>query len=271
MEELVIEAGRTERNYWRDIWRFRELLYIFAHRDLLVRYKQTALGIAWALLRPALTMAVFVGFRRITKLSDSVVPDVLVVYAALLPWQFFSNALTESSNSLVGNSNLISKVYFPRLLIPAGAIVTSLVDFGVTFVFLIVLMAWYRFAPGWQFLLLPALTVLTFALSMGAGLLIAALNVEYRDFRYVVPFMLQFGLFVSPVAIETSRIPEKWRFIFSLNPMTGIIDAFRWSVLGGRASFDVSELYMSTCLAVLLLWCGVWYFRRTERNFADII
>ena len=270
-EELVIEAGRAERNYWRDLWRFRELLYFLAYRDILVRYKQTALGVAWALLRPALTMAVFVAFRRMTKITPSDVPDVLLVYSALLPWQFFSTALTESSNSLIGNSNLISKVYFPRLLVPAGAVVTSLVDFAITVGMLAVLMIWYRFPPGWEILLLPALVALTFGLSMGTGLLLAALNVEYRDFRYIVPFIVQFGLFVSPIAIETSKIPAKWRLLLSLNPMTGIIDAFRWSILQGRTDLDRTSLLLSVVITTIFLGVGVWYFRRTERSFADVI
>jgi len=271
VEDLIIEPGRAERNYWRDLWRFRELLYFLAYRDILVRYKQTVLGVAWALIRPALTMAIFVAFRRMTKMPASDVPDVLLVYAALLPWQFFSTALTESSNSLIMNSNLISKIYFPRLLVPAGSVVTSLVDFGITLGFLAVLMLWYGFAPGWQILWLPILTVLTFGLSIGTGLLLAALNVEYRDFRYIVPFVVQFGLFVSPIAIETSKVPAKWRFALLLNPMTGIIDAFRWSILRGRTVLDPVSLCFAVAVTVLFIWWGVWYFRRTERSFADVI
>jgi lipopolysaccharide transport system permease protein len=271
MEELIIEPGRTERNYWRDLWRFRELMYFLAYRDVLVRYKQTVIGIAWALLKPALTMAIFVAFRRMTKLAATNVPDVLLVFSALLPWQFFSTALTEASNSLIGNANLISKVYFPRLLVPAGAVVTSFVDFAVTIGLLTVLMAWYRFAPGWQVLLLPALVLLTFALSVGTGLLLAALNVEYRDFRYIVPFIVQFGLFVSPIAIETSTVPGPWRFALSLNPMTGIIDGFRWAILAGRTPLDPETLSLSAASTLLFLILGIWYFRRTERSFADVI
>ena len=229
IHELIIEPGRGERNYWRDLWRFRELLYFLAYRDLLVRYKQTVIGVAWALLRPALTMMIFVAFRRMTKLAASdVVPDALLVYSALLPWQFFSTALTEASASLIGNANLISKVYFPRLLVPAGAVVTSLVDFGVTLGLLAVLMLWYRFVPGWQILFLPILVVLTFGVSVGTGLLLAALNVEYRDFRYIVPFIVQFGLYISPVGFSSNVVPEEWRLLYSLNPMVGVIDGFRW-------------------------------------------
>lgn len=269
--ELIIEPGRAERNYWRDLWRFRELLYFLAHRDILVRYKQTAIGVAWAVLRPTLTMLVFVAFRRMTNIPSSTVPDALLVYSAVLPWQFFSTSLTEASNSLVGNANLISKVYFPRLLIPASAVVTSLVDFGVTFGLLAVLMLWYAFVPGWQLVFLPFLIFLTFVLSFGAGLFLAALNVKYRDFRYVVPFLVQFGLFVSPIVIETSSVPADWRFAYSMNPMVGIIDAFRWSILGGRTHLEALPLILSVCVSAILLGLGIWYFRRTERSFADVI
>jgi lipopolysaccharide transport system permease protein len=271
IEELIIEPGRAERNYWRDLWRFRELLYFLAYRDILVRYKQTALGVAWALIRPALTMAIFVAFRRMTKISAAEVPDVLLVYSALLPWQFFSTSLTESSNSLIGNANLISKVYFPRLLVPAGAVATSLVDFAITMGMLAVLMIWYRFAPGWQMLLLIPLIALTLGLSLGTGLLLAALNVEYRDFRLIVPFIVQFGLFVSPIAIETSKVPAKWRLALALNPMTGIIDAFRWSILRGKTGLDPMTITLSIVVTSLFVCLGVWYFRRTERSFADVI
>jgi lipopolysaccharide transport system permease protein len=271
VEELILEAGRAERNYWRDLWRFRELLYFLAQRDLLVRYKQTAIGITWVLLRPALTMAIFVAFRRMTRLPSSGVPDPILVFAALLPWQFFSTALTEASGSLIGNANLISKVYFPRMLVPAGAVVTSLVDFGVTLGFLAVLMLGYRFPVGWQIFVLPVFVLLNFALSCGAGLLLAALNVEYRDFRYVVPFIVQFGLFVSPIAFDTRNVPQAWRLIYSLNPMVGIIDSFRWAITGGREPFDPVTLDLSFIMTALFVFLGVWYFRRTERSFADVI
>jgi len=271
LEELIIEPGRSEQNYWRDLWRFRELMYFLAYRDILVRYKQTAIGVIWVLLKPALTMAVFVAFRRMTKLGDAGVPDALLVYSALLPWQFFSSALTEASGSLVGNSNLISKVYFPRLLVPASAVVTSLVDFAVTLGLMVVLMVWYGVRPGWEIFAFPLLVALTFALSFGTGLLLAALNVEYRDFRYIVPFVVQFGLFVSPIAVETSRVPEPWRLALRLNPMTGIIDGFRWSILGGRTPLDSAALGLAVAVTVAFMILGVWYFRRTERGFADVI
>ena len=270
-EETIIEPGRAERNYWRDLWRFRELLYFLAYRDILVRYKQTFIGIAWALLRPALTMLVFVAFRRMTKQVSSGAPDAIFVYAALLPWQFFSMALTEASGSLIGNANLISKIYFPRLLIPAGAVVTSLVDFFVTIGLLGVLLLWYQFSPSWHILLVIPLTLLTFGLSFGIGLFLAALNVEYRDFRYVVPFIVQFGLFVSPIAFPTSSVPANWRLVYSLNPLAGIIDGFRWAILRGITPLDPRMLAISVVMTALFLWFGIWYFRRTERSFADVI
>ena len=271
MEELIIEPGRTERNYWKDLWRFRELLYFLAYRDILVRYKQTVLGVAWALLRPALTTLVFVAYRGMTKMPSAGVPDAIFVYAALIPWQFFSNSLTESSASLIGNTNLIAKVYFPRLLIPAGSVVTSLVDFAITIGLLGALMAWYRFTPDWHMLFLIPLTVLTFALSCGTGLLLSALTVEYRDFRYIVPFIVQFGLFVSPIAFTASSVPEKWRVVFALNPMAGIIDGFRWAILRGQKPLDPVTFGISIGITVLFLWFGIVYFRSTERRFADVI
>ncbi len=271
MEELIIEPGRTERNYWRDIWRFRELLFFLTQRDLLVRYKQTVIGVAWALVRPAIMMVVFVAFRRITKISSSVAPDPILVMSAVLPWQFFASAFSEASNSLIVNANLVSKIYFPRLLVPAGAVLASFVDFAVTLGLLGVLMVWYGFAPGWQIVVLPLLTVLLFGLSVGIGVLLAAVNVQYRDFRYIVPFIVQFGFLVSPVAIETSRVPPAWRLVYSLNPLVGIIDAFRWSIVEGRTPVEPITVGLSVAVTVLLLFFGIWYFRRTERGFADVI
>ena len=268
---IVIEAGRAERHYWADLWRYRELLYILAWRDIAVRYKQTIIGVARALIRPALTMLVFVVFRRMVGIESGSVPDPILVLAAVLPWQFFSSALTESSGSLVGNANLISKVYFPRLLIPGAAVVTSLVDFLSTLGLLAVLMSWYGFAPGWQLLSMPLFVMLAFGLALGLGLFLAALNVEYRDFRYVVPFIVQFGLFISPIAFTTANVPERWRTLYALNPMVGIIDGFRWSILGGRTPLDLQTLGISIGVTASFMLLGVWYFRRMERGFADVI
>jgi lipopolysaccharide transport system permease protein len=266
---LVIAPGTTARNYWRDLWHYRELLYFLAWRDIVVRYKQTAIGIAWALVRPALTMLVFVAFRKLAALPSTTVPAPAFVLAAVLPWQFFASALSESSGSLIGNANLISKVYFPRLIIPAAAVVTSLVDFAVTLGLLALVMAWYGIAPGWQIVALPAFVAMTFGLSLGLGLLLAALNVEYRDFRYVVPFIVQFGLFVSPVAFATADVPESWRLLYALNPLVGIIDGFRWSLLGG--ALDIGTVWVALAVTVVTIAVGVWYFRKMECGFADVI
>ena len=270
---LIIEAGRAERHYWRDLWRYRELFYFLAWRDLLVRYKQTVIGVAWALLRPLLTMLVFtLVFGSLAKLpSEGGAPYPILVFAALLPWQFFSNALSEASNSLIGNANLISKVYFPRLIIPASSIITSFVDFLISGVILVGLMVWYQFIPDWRILTLPLFIALAFAAAMGFGLWLTALNVKYRDFRYVVPFIVQFGLYVSPVGFSSSIVPEKWRLLYSLNPMVGVIDGFRWAILGGESNIYWPGFALSVAIVVMVLAWGVYYFRKTEKTFADVI
>jgi lipopolysaccharide transport system permease protein len=271
--ELIIEPGRIERNYWRDLWRYRELFYFLAWRDILVRYKQTVIGIAWALIRPFLTMVVFtIVFGRIAKLpAPGSVPYPLLVFAAMLPWQFFAASLSESSNSLVTNANLISKIYFPRLIVPAGSVITSFVDFLITLAMMAVLMVWYQFWPDWRIFALPVLIVLAFGAAMGVGLWLCALTVKYRDFRHVVPFVVQFGLYVSPVGFSSSIVPEKWRLLYSLNPMVGVIDGFRWALLRGQSPLDWSVVLLSCGLVVLFLLSGLWYFRKTERTFADVI
>ena len=271
MPTLVIEPGMAAKHYWRDLWHYRELVYFLAWRDTVVRYKQTVIGVAWALIRPALTMLVFVGFRRLVGLPSGSVPDPILVFAAVLPWQFFSGGLSESSGSLIGNANLISKIYFPRLLIPFAAVATTLIDFAITLGLLLALMLWYRFMPGWQIAALPFFVLLTFGLALGFGLLFAALNVEYRDFRYIVPFIVQFGLFVSPIAFSTADVPEKWRSLYALNPLVGIIDGFRWSLLGGRAVLDVASVGISIGVTAAVIVVGIWYFRRMESSFADLI
>ncbi len=271
-EELIIEAGRAERQYWRDLWRYRELFYFLAWRDILVRYKQTVIGVAWALIRPLLTMIVFtVIFKEIAGLDSGSVPYPIMVFAAMLPWQFFANAFSECSSSLIGNSNLISKVYFPRLVIPASSVIVSFVDFLISSVILVGLMIWYQFLPGWEILMLPVFILIAFAAAMGAGLWIAALNVKYRDFRYVVPFIVQFGLYVSPVGFSSSHVPEKWRVLYSLNPMVGVIDGFRWAILGQSNPIYWPSFIVSTTLVLGTLAGGIWYFRKTERTFADVI
>ena len=267
---MVIEAGHAERNYWHDIWRYRELFWFLAWRDILVRYKQTVLGVTWALLQPFLTMLVFViVFGRVAKLPSGGVPYPILVFAALLPWQFFSRALSESSMSLITNTNLISKVYFPRLIVPAGSVVVSLVDFLISFALLALIMVWYQFWPGARMLALVALVPVALLAAIGPGLLISALNVRYRDFRYIVPFIVQLGVYISPVGFSSDLIPDKWRLVYSLNPLVGVIDAFRWAITG--APLHVPSLVMSGAMILAFLALGVVYFRRTERTFADII
>jgi lipopolysaccharide transport system permease protein len=271
--DLWIEAGRTEKNYWRDLWRYRELFYFLAWRDILVRYKQTVIGIAWALIRPFLTMLIFTFvFNRIAKLSaPDAVPYSLLVFAAMLPWQFFATALGESSNSLISNANLISKVYFPRLIVPAGSVITSFVDFLIMLALMAGMMLWYGFAPDWRLITLPLFIALAFAGAFGAGLWLCALNVKYRDFRYIVPFIVQFGLYVSPVGFSSTVVPERWRLVYALNPMVGVIDGFRWSLLKGQSPLAVQTLLVSVLIIALLCVTGIWYFRQVEKTFADVI
>jgi lipopolysaccharide transport system permease protein len=269
---LVIQAGRTERQYWKDLWNYRELFYFLAWRDILVRYKQTVVGIAWALIRPFLTMIVLsIVFGSFAKLPSGGAPYPIFVFSAMLPWQFFSNSLSECSNSLISNSNLISKVYFPRLIVPTSAVMVSFVDFMISGIILLGLMAWYNFIPDWRILTLPLFILIAFAAAIGAGLWLAALNVEYRDFRYIVPFLVQFGMYISPVGFGSSVVPEQWRLIYSLNPMVGVIDGFRWAILGGKSNIYWPGFSLSVALVIFLLISGIWYFRKTERTFADVI
>lgn len=269
---LIIEAGRSELNYWKDIWRFRELFWFLAWRDILVRYKQTAIGVAWSIIRPLLTMIVFsIVFGKLAKLPSNGAPYPVLVYAAMLPWQFFANALSESSNSLITNTNLLSKVYFPRLIVPVSTIIVSLVDFIISLLILVCLMAWYQFVPGWQIIALPLFLAISFFFAMGLGVWMAALNVTYRDFRYIVPFVVQFGLYISPVGFSSNVVPEKWRLIYALNPMVGVIDGFRWSILGGTQPYYLPSLISSVAITMLIFILGIYYFRQTERTFADVI
>jgi lipopolysaccharide transport system permease protein len=271
--ETVIEAGRSERHYWIDLWRYRELFRVLAWRDLSVRYKQTVIGVLWALIRPFLTMVVFtVIFGRIAKLpTDGNAPYALMVFAGILPWTFVSSGLNEASNSLISNTNLISKVYFPRLIVPVAAIVVAFVDFLISFCILLVLMAWYRFAPDWRIMILPVFTLMAFLASVGPALWVASLNVKYRDFRYVIPFIVQFGLYVSPVGFSSSVVPKSWLLLYSLNPMVAVIDGFRWCILRGQSDIDATSLIVSLTVIAFFLWFGVRQFRRTEKSFADLI
>ena len=272
-QRLIIEAGRTERHYWRDLWRYRELFFFLAWRDILVRYKQTVIGVAWAVLRPFLTMIVFtVVFGKLANLpSEGQAPYALMVFSALLPWQFFSNALSDASESLIGNANLISKIYFPRLIIPASSIITGFVDFLISAVLLAGLMVWYQFVPDWRLLTLPFFIAIAFATAMGFGLWLTALNVKYRDFRYVVPFVVQLGLYISPVGFSSGIVPEQWRLLYSLNPMVGVIDGFRWAILGGESNIYMPGFLLSLLITSVALAWGIYFFRKTEKTFADVI
>ena len=260
---MILEAGSSERHYWRDLWTYRELFAILAWRDLAVRYKQTAIGVAWAVIRPLLTVAIFtVVFGRVAKLhSDGAAPYALMVFAGMLPWTLFSTILNDASNSLVTNANLIGKVYFPRLIVPSATIVVALVDAGITLLLLLGLMGIYRFAPDWRILFLPAFVALAVLASLGPALLMTAMNVKYRDFRYIIPFVLQFGIYASPVGFSSATVPKQWRLLFSLNPVVGVIDGFRWCLLRGQAPLYMPGFFASLGVIAVMLWVGVSYFR----------
>jgi lipopolysaccharide transport system permease protein len=270
---LVLAPGQAEKQYWRDLWLYRELFAILAWRDVSVRYKQTVIGILWAVLRPLLTMIVFtVVFGRIAGLpSDGAAPYALMVFAGMIPWTLFSTALSDAANSLINNANLISKVYFPRVIVPSATIVVSLVDFFISFFILILMMIFYQYWSGWQILLLPVFILLALLASLGPSLWIASLNVKYRDFRYIIPFIVQFGLYISPVGFSSSLVPDQWRLLYSINPMVGIIDGFRWCLLGESSLIYFPGFLLSLFVIVFFLWFGIRTFRKTEKTFADII
>ncbi|MFC1591407.1 ABC transporter permease [Thermodesulfobacteriota bacterium] len=272
MNEIIIEPNKGIKHFWQELWAYRELFYFLAWRDILVRYKQTALGITWSVLRPLLIMTVFtIVFGKIAKLPSGNAPYPILVFAALLPWQFFSNTLSESGNSLVANSNMIAKIYFPRIIIPSTPIVVGLIDFCISFCILAVLIVWYGFYPDWKILVLPLLLALAALTSLGAGYWISAMNVKYRDFKYILPFIIQFGLYISPVGFSSEIVPEKWRLLYSLNPMVGVIDGFRWAILGKDITLYLPGFILSICLTLLLFVSGARFFYKTERKFADII
>ena len=270
--ELIIEANKSKLHYWRDLWAYRELFCFLAWRDILVRYKQTIIGVAWSVIRPFLTMVVLtIVFGNIAGLPSGNVPYAIMVYAAMLPWQYFSNAFSEAANSLVSNSNLLTKVYFPRLIIPSTAIVVSLIDFLISMGILSLLMLYYKFLPGWQVLTLPLFLFLATVTALGTGFFISALNVQFRDFRYIVPFIVQFGLYISPVGFSSDTIPEKWRLLYSLNPMVGVIDGFRWAILGGETTIYWPGFFLSIIVSLFFLFLGIRTFRKMERIFADVV
>lgn len=268
---LIIEAGHTRRQYLRDLWRFRELFYLLAWRDFLIRYKQTAVGIAWALIRPLLMVLAVTAVGKAGSFSTGGAPPALFYFCGTLPWQFFSTAFSESGNSLVNNSNLISKIYFPRLVVPASSVIVSFTDFLIAALFLVPLMFYYHVMPPRQIAFLPLFVLLNFVLATGAGIWVAALTVKYRDFRFVVPFIVQFGFFISGIYPITKHAHEMIRLIYSLNPTVGIIDGFRWCILTGQNPVPPSELLLSCSVTALLIFSGLRYFRKTERTFADIV
>ncbi len=272
--KIIIEPGRAEKNYWNDLWRYRELFYILSWRDIKVRYKQTTLGVLWAIIRPLLTMIIFTFvFGKVAKMEvQSVVPYALIVFAGLLPWQFFSNALTESSNSLVGNERLVTKVYFPRMIIPASSVITSFIDFLISFAILLVLFVVYQYMPSARIFWMPIFWIMAFLASFGPGLYLTAMNVKYRDFRYIIPFIVQFGLFISPVGYTSAQIPEKYQAIYALNPMVGVIDGFRWCIVKDAPNPLLHyPFYISLAVIIFFLVLAVYQFRKMEKNFADLI
>ncbi len=270
--EFTIESGKTERHYWMDLWHYRELFYILAWRDIAVRYKQTVIGVLWAVIRPLLTMTILViVFGKIAKLPSEGVPYPIFVFAAILPWTFFASSFSSASNSLIGNSSLISKIYFPRLIIPTASVIVAGVDFLISFIILIGLMVWYQYIPDWHILTLPFFLLLAFFAALGAGLYVAALNVKYRDFRFIVPFVVQLGLYVSPVGFSTTIVPEKYQLLYYLNPMVAVIDGFRWAISGGKTAFNMTELSVSIMVVIVLCIAGILHFRKTEKTFADVI
>ena len=270
--EIVLEPGRHDLYYWRDLWRYRELFRMLAWRDVAVRYKQTVIGALWALIRPLITMIVFtIIFGRLAHLPSNGAPYALMVFAGMLPWSLFSTALTDASNSLVNSANLISKIYFPRIIVPCAAVAVSLVDFLISLVILALLMVAYRYAPSWEIVFLPGFIAMAFFASLGPSLWITALNVKYRDFRYIIPFIVQLGLYASPVGFSSSVVPEHWRWVYALNPMVGVIDGFLWCILGPEQGLDLNSLLVGAAVTAAFLVFGITYFRRTERSFADLV
>lgn len=268
---LVVEAGKNEKNYWKDIWKYRELFFFLSLRDVLVRYKQTVVGLMWSILRPTITMLIFtIVFGNLAKFPSNGVPYPIFVFSALLGWQFFSNSFNEVSNSLISNSNIISKIYFPRIIIPASSVIVNLIDFLISAGILFILFIFYGFLPTFKLIFLPFFVFLTFFLSLGVGLILASLNVKYRDFRYIVPFIVQIGLYISPVGFNSSIVPEKFRIFYSLNPMVGIIEGYRYCITG-KTTLDYNALIISIIFCAVFLFFGISYFRRTEKKFADII
>lgn len=269
--ELTIEAGHAEHHYWRDVWRYRDLLALLAWRDIKVRYKQAALGVGWAVIQPVVqTLLLTFVFSNLARMPSGGVPYFLLVLCGNLPWQLFSSAFNGAGNSLVGSAHLISKTYFPRLIVPMSALVIAFVDFLVVLVISIPVLWSFGFWPTWHLLLLPAFVLLALLLALGAGLWAAALMVRFRDFRFIIPFLLQIGVFVTPVGFRTDNLPN-WRNVLDMNPLTAIVDGMRWCLLGGATELRRDALVVALLACALLLITGLWYFRKTERQFADIV
>ncbi len=269
---ITVEAGKSEQQYWKDLFAYKELLLILTWRDVAIRYKQTLLGAAWAFIQPFLTMVVLsVVFGKFAKMPSGDIPYPILVYAGLLPWQFFATALSNTSNSLISNAQLLSKVYFPRLILPISSVMVAFVDFLISFSIMLGLMLYYDFAPSWRILLLPLMLGIVFISASSIGLWFASLNVRFRDFRYIIPFVVQFGLYASPVGFSSNVVPEEWQFYYNLNPMVSIIEGFRWAILGQPFPVSLINTTLSITLTGLILYSGIRFFRRTERTFADII
>jgi lipopolysaccharide transport system permease protein len=269
---VVLEPGKSDKHYWSDVFQYRDLFWVLARRDVSVRYKQTVIGILWAVLRPLLTMLVFtLIFGKIAKLPSEGVPYSLLVFTGMIPWFFFSSSVTESSSSLVANSNLLSKVYFPRILVPLSSILVAAMDFIIGMALLVMMLLYFGYMPTWRLLSIPIFLSVAFAAAAGIGLLFSALNVKYRDFQFIVPFVVQFGLYLSPVGFASSVVPENWQLAYALNPMVGVIDGFRWALLGDAFQIRWDVQLISVSIAVILLGSGTWFFRRFERGIADVI
>ena len=270
---IIIEADRPSANYWSDLWRFRELLHVLAWRDLSVRYKQTVVGVAWAVIRPLLSVIVFsIVFGKLARLETGVSdPYPIIVFSGLLPWMFFATALTDASNSLLANSSLITKVYFPRAILPTSAIAVALADMLVSVCMLLGMMVWFQYVPSWRIVFLPFMIVFLFLAVVGPALWTSAQTVKFRDFRFVIPFLVQLGFYISPVGFQSSVVPKNWQLIYALNPVVGIIDGFRWCILSSDPPFPFLSLSISFLITAFTLWAGVNHFRRTENEFADVI
>jgi len=268
----IIEAGAINKEYWANLWQRRQLLYYLTRRDLIVRYKQTIVGVAWVVIRPFLTMVVLtVIFGSIANLDSSGLPYGFVVFAGVLPWFLFANMLADTSNCLLANTGMLTKVYFPRLIFPASIFIVTLIDFFVSFILLIIMMFWYKITPGWQLIFFPAFIFMSATLGVGLGLIFATLNAKYRDFQQLIPFLLQLGIYLSPVGYLNSLVPGKWEIIYSANPMAGIINGFRWTLSPYSIKLNWGASLYSLVFTMVVFWIGIKLFRKAENSFADTI